>query len=143
MVKSVSFVKETFISQGSGYLDFEKELREIKPDYFVINEDGNTPAKRALCEEIGVEYIILQRKPSPGLEARSTTALRRRSLFSISYRPGRWMAGSTVCFKTLPWSGYYHIVGTYTLVQRTQWHGFQHPQGCNRALGHKNPTREL
>jgi cytidyltransferase-like protein len=81
MVKSVSFVKETFISQGSGYLDFEKELREIKPDYFVINEDGNTPAKRALCKEIGVEYIILQRKPSPGLEARSTTALRRRSYF--------------------------------------------------------------
>jgi len=81
MVNSVSFVKEAFISQGSGYLDFEKELREIKPDYFVVNEDGNTPAKRALCENLGIEYIVLQRKPSPGLEARSTTGLRRRSYF--------------------------------------------------------------
>ena len=92
LVQSVSYVKETFISQGSGYLDFEQELREIKPNYFVVNEDGNTPSKRALCEELGIEYIILQRKPSPGLEARSTTALRRRSY--IPYRidlAGGWL----------------------------------------------------
>lgn len=92
MVKSVSYVKETFISQGSGYLDFEKELREIKPDYFVVNEDGHTPAKQALCEELGAEYVVLHRKPSPGLEARSTTALRRRSY--IPYRidlAGGWL----------------------------------------------------
>ena len=73
MVKSVAFVKEAFISQGRGYLDFEQDLREIRPGYFVVNEDGNTPAKRTLCQELGIEYIALQRKPSPGLEARSTT----------------------------------------------------------------------
>jgi cytidyltransferase-like protein len=92
MVKSVSYVKETFISQGNGYLDFEKELREIRPDYFVVNEDGHTPAKQTLCEELGAEYVVLHRKPSPGLEARSTTALRRRSY--IPYRidlAGGWL----------------------------------------------------
>ncbi len=33
MVKSVSFVKDAFISRGSGILDFEVELREMMPDY--------------------------------------------------------------------------------------------------------------
>ncbi|HWQ45636.1 MAG TPA: adenylyltransferase/cytidyltransferase family protein, partial [Longilinea sp.] len=35
MVKSVSWVKDAFISKGSGILDFEAELREMRPDYFV------------------------------------------------------------------------------------------------------------
>ena len=134
MVNSVSFVKEAFISQGSGYLDFEKELREIKPDYFVVNEDGNTPAKRALCENLGIEYIVLQRKPSPGLEARSTTGLRRRSYFP--YRidlAGGWL--------DQPYVSKHHPGPV--LVQRTQWYGFQHSPGCNRSLGYQNPTRKL
>jgi cytidyltransferase-like protein len=92
MVQSISYVNETFISQGSGYLDFEAELRDIKPDYFVVNEDGHTPAKRALCAELGTEYVVLQRRPSPGLEARSTTELRRQNY--IPYRidlAGGWL----------------------------------------------------
>lgn len=92
MVQSISYVKESFISQGSGYLDFEAELQDIKPDYFVVNEDGHTPAKRALCAKLGTEYVVLQRKPSPGLEARSTTALRRQNY--IPYRidlAGGWL----------------------------------------------------
>ena len=41
MVRSVSSVKDAFISRGSGILDFETELREIMPDYFVVNADGH------------------------------------------------------------------------------------------------------
>ena len=41
MVKSVSFVKDVFISRGSGILDFEAELREMMPDYFIVNADGH------------------------------------------------------------------------------------------------------
>ena len=37
MVKSVSFVKDAFISRGSGMLDFEVELRQIMPDCLVTN----------------------------------------------------------------------------------------------------------
>ena len=92
MVKSVSYVKDAFVSCGSGILDFEVELRQMMPDYFVVNVDGHIPEKRALCEELGIEYIILERKPYEGLEARSTTALRRREY--MPYRidlAGGWL----------------------------------------------------
>ncbi len=92
MVKAVAWVKDAFISRGSGILDFESELREMRPDYFVVNADGNTPEKRALCNELGVEYVILERKPYEGLSARSTTALRERDY--LPYRidlAGGWL----------------------------------------------------
>jgi len=76
MVKSVKCVKDAFVSQGSGMLDFLAEFQAIQPDIFIVNEDGNTPDKQQLCEEYGVEYIVLQRDPHPGLTARSSTALR-------------------------------------------------------------------
>jgi cytidyltransferase-like protein len=84
MVKSVSSVKDAFISRGSGILDFEAELREIMPDYFIVNADGHIPEKRDLCRSLGIQYIILERKPHPGFEARSTTQLRQRN--SLPYR---------------------------------------------------------
>ena len=68
MVKSVSFVKDAFISRGSGILDFEAELREIMPNFFVVNADGHTAEKRDLCRSLGIQYIILERKPHPGLK---------------------------------------------------------------------------
>ncbi len=77
MVKAVRWVKDAFISTGSGMLDFENELRTLKPDYFVVNADGDTPEKRLLCDSLGITYVVLERKPQEGLQARSTTALRR------------------------------------------------------------------
>ena len=76
MVQAVSCVKQAFISRGAGMLDFLAEFEEIQPDILLVNEDGNTPDKRELCERTGVEYIILKRDPHPGLTPRSTTALR-------------------------------------------------------------------
>ena len=78
MVGALGCVCQAFISSGSGYLDFEPELRALRPDLFVVNADGNTPAKRKLCEELGIEYVVLQRDPHGGLPARSTTDLRRQ-----------------------------------------------------------------
>jgi len=92
MVKSVSFVRDAFISSGSGILDFETELRAMMPDYFVVNADGHIPEKRDLCRKLGIEYIILERKPHTGLEARSTTELRQHD--SLPYRidlAGGWL----------------------------------------------------
>ena len=92
MVKSVSWVKHAFVSRGSGILDFEHELREMRPDYFVVNADGNTPEKRELCNELSIEYVILERKPFENLLARSTTALRERDY--LPYRidlAGGWL----------------------------------------------------
>jgi cytidyltransferase-like protein len=92
MTQAVSYVKYAFISKGSGMLDFEGELREIKPDYLIVNEDGHLPEKRSLCAELGIEYVILNRKPYENMPARSTTALRQQSL--IPYRidlAGGWL----------------------------------------------------
>jgi cytidyltransferase-like protein len=92
MVQAVSYVKEAFISQGSGMLDFEGELRQIRPDILIVNEDGNIPEKRELCDELGIEYLILHRDPYSGLDPRSTSALRRQHL--IPYRidlAGGWL----------------------------------------------------
>ena len=57
-------------------MDFEKELRELKPEIFFVNEDGFTSDKLALCKELGIEMKVSQRIPALGLPARSTTALR-------------------------------------------------------------------
>ncbi len=79
MVKSVSYVKEAFISKGSGLLDFEAELRSIRPDFLVVNEDGHLEEKRRLCAELGIEYVILKRAPFGSLPPRSSTALREQT----------------------------------------------------------------
>jgi cytidyltransferase-like protein len=92
MVQALSCVHHAFISRGTGMLDFAEELREIKPDLFVVNEDGNTPQKRALCRELAIEYVVLERDPHPGLTARSSTAL--RTVDQMPYRidlAGGWL----------------------------------------------------
>ena len=92
MIQSVKSVKEVFISQGSGILDFLEEFRAIQPDIFIVNEDGATPDKQYLCQEYGVDFIVLHREPHPGLMPRSTTAL--RTVHRIPFRidlAGGWL----------------------------------------------------
>lgn len=92
MVSALAFVKKAFVSRGSGMLDFVDEFKEIAPDIFIVNEDGNLHEKRKLCETHGVEYRVLSRIPKPGLEARSTTSL--RTINTIPYRidiAGGWL----------------------------------------------------
>jgi len=76
MVKAIRYVTDAWVSKGSGIMDFEEDLRRFKPDIFIVNEDGNSPAKANLCKEIGIEYIVLKRIPEPGLKPRSTTDIR-------------------------------------------------------------------
>jgi cytidyltransferase-like protein len=92
MVQSLGCVKHAFISRGSGIIDFLSEFREHRPDVLVVNEDGNLPAKRKLCEEMGVDYHVLQRVPHQGLSARSTTAM--RTVVTMPFRidvAGGWL----------------------------------------------------
>ncbi len=77
MVKSVNCVTDAFVSSGSGMLDFEHELRDMKPDIFVVNADGNTPQKEALIKSLAIGYVVLERQPHADLPPRSTTALRQ------------------------------------------------------------------
>jgi cytidyltransferase-like protein len=92
LVKSVGCVKDAFVSSGSGMLDFLQEFLELKPDVFVVNEDGHTLEKQALCARHGVEYRVLNRKPHPGFVARSTTDM--RTVHRIPFRidlAGGWL----------------------------------------------------
>lgn len=76
MAGSICFVKQALVSSGAGWLDAEPEIQKIRPDSYVVNEDGDKDIKREYCEENGIEYIVLRREPKPGLTRRSSTALR-------------------------------------------------------------------
>lgn len=92
MVQSITHVKEAFISSGSGMLDFRKEFIDLQPDYFIVNNDGNSPDKAELCKEFNTDYIVLCREPHGNFSPRSTTVL--RSLDLMPYRidlAGGWL----------------------------------------------------
>jgi cytidyltransferase-like protein len=81
IVESVNYVEKASIASGMGILDFAEDMRNLKPDYFVVNFDGYTPEKKKLCDEIGVELLVLERIPEDGLPARSSSGLKREMRF--------------------------------------------------------------
>lgn len=76
VVGSIKYVKQALITTGSGWVDADPEIRRLKPDYYVVNEDGDKGGKREYCQELGIEYVVLKRTPAPGLPKRSSTDLR-------------------------------------------------------------------
>ncbi len=76
MVHSVRYVHQALISTGHGWLDAEPEIALLKPHFYVVNEDGDKPEKRAFCYQHGIEYIVLKRIPKEGLPKRESTDLR-------------------------------------------------------------------
>ncbi|SHF20024.1 cytidyltransferase-like domain-containing protein [Mariniphaga anaerophila] len=94
MVKAVRYVTDAFINSGHGIMDFEADLRQLRPDVFVVNEDGYSPAKKTLCRELGIELKVLERIPDAGLPARSTTSIRSSGVCALPYRidlAGTWI----------------------------------------------------
>lgn len=92
MLSALACVNKVIINRGSGLMDFLPELKEIKPDIFIVNEDGHSPEKERVCREMGIEYKVLKRIPYANLPARSTTAL--RSIKPMPYRidlAGTWI----------------------------------------------------
>lgn len=78
MVKSIKYVTEAFVNEGSGVIDFLPTLDRVKPDVFVVNAEGGSDEKRQICKERGIEYIELQRTPAEGLQARSSSSLKQQ-----------------------------------------------------------------
>ena len=76
MVQNIKAVKEAYINEGSGVIDFLPTLDIVKPDIFVVNAEGGSDTKRQLCEERGILYIELERTPAEGLQARSSSSLK-------------------------------------------------------------------
>ncbi|MBQ0124263.1 MAG: cytidyltransferase, partial [Bacteroidales bacterium] len=77
MVKSIRYVKDAFINEGHGVMDFVPAVEALKPDVFVVNEDGSSEEKERFCAERGIRYVVLDREPYEGLEARSSTELKK------------------------------------------------------------------
>lgn len=92
MIEALAGVKVCRVNKGYGIIDFLEEIDEIKPDIFLVNEDGATAAKAELCKQRDIEYKIQQRLPHENLPARSTTSLRTECL--IPFRidlAGGWL----------------------------------------------------
>ncbi|HCO68018.1 MAG TPA: cytidyltransferase [Dysgonomonas sp.] len=92
MVKSLKAVKDAWVNQGNGLIDFLDEIKVLQPDIFFVNSDGHSSMKEQLCKELGIEYVVSKRLPHAGLPVRSTTAL--RSECRIPYRidiAGGWL----------------------------------------------------
>jgi cytidyltransferase-like protein len=73
---SVRFVGQALVATGSGWLDAEPEIKALKPDVYVVNEDGDRPEKKEFCTDNGIQYVVLRRVPRPGLQPRTSTDLR-------------------------------------------------------------------
>lgn len=81
ILNATKYVYKCEISSGSGILDFEKEIINLKPDYFIVNEDGDSKLKKELCNKLQIQYKVLKRIPTTGLPERSTTQLRSKTVF--------------------------------------------------------------
>ena len=85
---------DAYINPGAGMMEFVETVDRVKPDVFVVNSDGGSDTKRRFCEERGIEYVVLERVPDAGLEARSTTSLRQGVKSHLPYRvdlAGTWI----------------------------------------------------
>jgi cytidyltransferase-like protein len=76
VVGSIRYVKQALVTTGQGWVDADPEIRRLKPDIYIVNEDGDKGGKGEYCEKMGLEYVVLKRTPAPGLPQRSSTDLR-------------------------------------------------------------------
>lgn len=121
MVKAIRYVKDAFINPGSGMLDFVDTMDMVKPDVFVVNSDGGSDVKRRLCTERGIEYVELERVPDDGLEARSTTSLRKGVRSGLPYRvdiAGTWIDQPYVSEHGAGWALTISIEPTVEFMER-------------------------
>ena len=121
MVKSIRYVKEAFINSGSGVLDFIPTLDIVNPDVLVVNEDGDCEEKRILCKERGMDYIVLDRVPSKGLRARSSTDLKNDAC-EIPLRldlAGTWIDQTYVSCYGGGWAITMSLEPTFKILERS------------------------
>jgi cytidyltransferase-like protein len=124
MLNALKCIKQVHINTGFGIIDFLQELNDIKPDIFVVNEDGHTPEKEAICRTRNIDYRICNRLPHEDLPVRSTTTLRTNT--TIPFRidlAGGWLdqpsvskfaSGSVITISVEPTIDFNHRSGMST-----------------------------
>ena len=160
IVKSIRYVHEAFLASGMGMLDFEPDLIRIKPDIFVVNSDGSTHDKEVLCKKLGIEYLVLDRIPEPGLTARSSSGTKRDLKFPFRLcLAGGWMdqpwvskmhPGSVVVAQIWPTMNFNDRSGLATSSRKIgiQLWGDKYPEGDFREnakllFGAENPPGKM
>lgn len=61
IIQSIRYVKEAWISQQLGMMDFVDDVLALKPDLFLITEDSNHPDKINFCIKNNIPYLIIER----------------------------------------------------------------------------------
>jgi len=92
MLSALACVHKVSVNRGSGLIDFIDDIKIIKPDFLIVNEDGHTPEKEQLCRKMNIDYKVLKRIPHANLPIRSTTSL--RTVKPMPYRvdlAGTWI----------------------------------------------------
>jgi cytidyltransferase-like protein len=76
ILEALEMIDQVVIGTGKEHgLDFLEDFKRLKPDILVVTEDDQYgEKKRALCAEIGAEYVVLPKTP-PKYEPVSTTQL--------------------------------------------------------------------
>lgn len=78
LLQGMRVIDEVVIGHGlEEGIDFREDFLRVRPDFLVVTEDDKyAPLKRALCEEIGAEYVVLPKTP-PKFEPVSTSSIVR------------------------------------------------------------------
>lgn len=76
ILEALEMIDQVVIGKGSDQgLDFLEDFRRLKPNILAVTEDDQYgEKKRALCAEIGAEYVVLPKTP-PQYEPVSTSQL--------------------------------------------------------------------
>jgi cytidyltransferase-like protein len=75
MIDSLKCVHRVRINRGTGIMDFLDDMKSLKPDFFIVNEDGHTYEKEQLCKTLNIEYKVLRRIPYANLSSRPASTL--------------------------------------------------------------------
>ncbi|MBE34429.1 MAG: cytidyltransferase [Opitutaceae bacterium] len=78
LLNGLTVVDEVVVGEGLDEgIDFREHFLRIRPDVLAVTEDDKySPLKRALCEEVGAEYVVLPKTP-PEFAPISTTDIVR------------------------------------------------------------------
>ncbi|BCU76897.1 adenylyltransferase/cytidyltransferase family protein [Luteolibacter sp. LG18] len=78
LLEGLRTVDEVVIGNGHDEgIDFREDFLRIRPDFLVVTEDDKyAPLKRAICAEVGAEYIVLPKTP-PKFTPVSTSSIVR------------------------------------------------------------------
>lgn len=78
LLQGMRVIDEVVIGHGlEEGIDFREDFLRIRPDLLVVTEDDKyAPLKRALCDEVGAEYVVLPKTP-PKFEPVSTSSIVR------------------------------------------------------------------